>query len=146
MSAAKKIHRENGAISGYRTAVVEELGDTLWYFATLCRRLDYDLEKIFADVTTNKHYLHTTAASDVPDYPISTVSGANAPAKLDDVLVKLGAATSKLFSVSKKDKKTHRFITIFCRHIFTNCSNILSSFCGNRQLKCQKDTGAVFGM
>jgi hypothetical protein len=39
MATAKKHHREPKAFVGYHKAVVEEFGDTLWYFATLCRRL-----------------------------------------------------------------------------------------------------------
>ena len=40
MATAKKNHREKAAYAGYRQAVEEEFGDALWYFTTLCRRLD----------------------------------------------------------------------------------------------------------
>ena len=101
MTTIKKLHREEKAYSGYRTAVVEELGDALWYFATLCRRLEYCLEKIFAAVITDERYGHVIAASDAPAYPISRISGAAELVSLDDVLVRLGGATSKLLSVSE---------------------------------------------
>ena len=100
MATIKKLHREEKAYSGYRTAVVEELGDALWYFATLCRRLEYCLEKIFAAVSTGERYSHVMAASDAPAYPISRMFGAADLASLDEVLVELGGATSKLLSVS----------------------------------------------
>src|SRR5690554_5488277 len=47
MSASKKYRREKKAYVGYREAVEEELGDALWYFSALCRRLDIKLGDIF---------------------------------------------------------------------------------------------------
>ncbi len=117
MATIKKLHREEKAYSGYRTAVVEELGDVLWYFATLCRRLDYCLDNIFAAVTTGERYGHVMAASDAPAYPISRMSGAADLASLDEVLVKLGGATSKLLSASGSADDTefalHSFADVY---------------------------------
>ncbi len=113
MATIKKLHREETAYSGYRVAVVEELGDALWYFATLCRRLEYCLENIFAEATTGERYGHVIAAGDAPAYPISRISGAAELASLDDVLVKLGGATSKLLSVSSSGDDTERALRSF---------------------------------
>lgn len=106
MTTIKKLHREEKAYSGYRTAVIEELGDALWYFATLCRRLEYCLEKIFTAVTPGEKYGHVIAARDASAYPISRMFSAADLASLDEVLVKLGGATSKLLSVSESEEDT----------------------------------------
>ena len=123
MATIKKLHREEEAYSGYRTAVVEELGDALWYFATLCRRLEYSLDKIFAAVTTGERYGHVIAASDAPGYPISKMSGASDLASLDEVLVQLGGATSKLLSVSGPGNDTefalHAFADVYLQAVQT---------------------------
>ena len=123
MATIKKLHREEKAYSGYRTAVVEELGDALWYFATLCRRLEYSLDKIFAAVITGKKYGHVMVASDAPAYPISRMSGAANLASLDEVLVKLGGATSKLLSVSGSGDDTefalHSFADVYLQAVQT---------------------------
>ena len=113
MATIKKLHREENAYAGYRTAVVEELGDALWYFTTLCRRLGYCLEEIFADVVTDEQYRHMVAASDVPTHPLSRVSGSADLPSLDDVLLRLGGATSALLSVSGPRAETKRMVGSF---------------------------------
>ena len=113
MATIKKLHREDKAFSGYRIAVVEELGDTLWYFATLCRRLDYSMEKIFSTVFTEEGYDQVIAASDAPAYPLSRISGATDLASLDDVLVRLGGTTSALLSVSGSGDNTECVLRSF---------------------------------
>ncbi len=113
MAIIKKLHREEYAYAGYRTAVVEELGDVLWYFTNLCRRLGYCLEEIFADVVTDEQYSHMVAASDVPTHPLSRVSGAANLPSLDDVLLRLGGATSALLSVSGPSTETEGMVRSF---------------------------------
>ena len=113
MATIKKLHREEKAYAGYRTAVIEELGDALWYFATFCRRLGYNLEEIFADAVTDEHYRHVVAASDAPTHPLSRISGAADLPSLDDVLLRLGGATSALLSVSGPGAETERMVRSF---------------------------------
>ena len=113
MATIKKVHREEKAYAGYRTAVIEELGDTLWYFSTLCRRLGYNLEDIFADVVTDEHYRDVVAAIDAPRHPLSTNSGVADLPLLDDVLLRLGGATSALLSVSEPSAETQRMVRSF---------------------------------
>ena len=113
MATIKKLHREEKAYAGYRTAVVEELGDALWYFATVCRRLGYCLEEIFSDVVADEHYRHVVAASDVPTHPLSRISGAADLPSLDDVLLRLGGATSALLLVSGPSAETERTVRSF---------------------------------
>ena len=113
MATIKKLHREENAYAGYRTAVIEELGDALWYFATFCRRLGYCLEEIFGNAVTGEHYRHVVAASDTPRQPLSRISAAADLPSLDDVLLRLGGATSALLSVVEPSKETESLARSF---------------------------------
>src|SRR5579871_2341957 len=48
LSALKKKRRDAGAYFGYRAAVLEELGDVLWYLAAVTRRSGISLGEVFA--------------------------------------------------------------------------------------------------
>ena len=113
MAAVKKNHREGAAFAGYRTTVVEELGDTLWYFSALCRRLGYCLEGVFGGVTDHGHNTYGIAASNLSEYPLATVSSVDSLKPLDDILLMLGSATSALFKVSASDDRTKKLLCSF---------------------------------
>ncbi|BBB65519.1 pyrophosphatase [Undibacterium sp. YM2] len=51
MSTAKKLIRENIAYPRHKKEAEEEFGDTLWYLAALCRRLDIPLDELFCEAT-----------------------------------------------------------------------------------------------
>lgn len=116
MAAAKKRHREPTAFAGYHKAVVEEFGDTLWYFATLCRRLGFSLDSVLAAVTNGAGYSSMTVASDLPDGPIAHVASASAPLSLDDTLLKLGEAAAALMRVGDNLEQSAGLI-----HQFGDC-------------------------
>ena len=84
----------------------EELGDTLWYFTTLCRRLGYGIDEIFSDAAKDGDYKETVAASDLIDGPISRVFTPQDHLSLDENLLKLGEATSALVTVKRSGEKT----------------------------------------
>jgi NTP pyrophosphatase (non-canonical NTP hydrolase) len=104
MATAKKIHREGKAYTGYRSAVVEEFGDTLWYLAALCRRLRVNLETVFAEASKRPDYSTATAANDLPSSPTSQVSIPPDIKDLDSSLLRLGQATVTLFQLKKSRK------------------------------------------
>ncbi len=106
MATSKKHHREEKTYSGYDDAMEEELGDTLWYFTTLCRRLGYGIDEIFSDVIKNENYTETVAASDLIDGPISRVFTPQDHLSLDENLLKLGQAVSKLLAVKQPSEET----------------------------------------
>jgi len=54
LAAGKKLDREGQAFSGYKATLQEELGDTLWYFAMLCDRLEVPLEKVFSEASRSR--------------------------------------------------------------------------------------------
>ncbi len=55
MSTAKKHIREKSAYPGFKRAAEEEFGDTLWYLAALCRRLNIPLGNLLAEAAKNEH-------------------------------------------------------------------------------------------
>jgi NTP pyrophosphatase (non-canonical NTP hydrolase) len=101
MAAAKKYRREGRAFTGYRRAVEEEFGDTLWYLAALCRRLGLGLDTVLAAASSQEDYVRAFAAGDVPAGAVSQVSTPPAGGFFDDVLLRLGAAAAQLLTVSR---------------------------------------------
>lgn len=67
VSEAKKWFRDDGPVGGLESRVSEELGDLLWYIASLARRLNLNLNTV-ADENLVK--TNTLWSSDLP--PIST--------------------------------------------------------------------------
>ena len=55
LSEVKKKQRDRASYLGYAGAVVEELGDVLWYLSTVAARGGIALTDIFADVTLGSH-------------------------------------------------------------------------------------------
>ena len=47
MAVAKKRYREREAFPWHHDALIEEFGDVLWYFVTLCERLDICVSTVF---------------------------------------------------------------------------------------------------
>ena len=99
MSTSKKLHREKTAFTGFQDDVEEELGDTLWYVAALCRRLDVKLSDMFAQVLNGNGYAVSIAANSDPTHPIAQVMTAKDIAPLDSVLLKLGEQAANLLSL-----------------------------------------------
>lgn len=101
MSAAKKHHREGAVFSGYRRAVEEEFGDTLWYLAALCRRLDLSLEELFGKAISGEEYTSYLAASDIENGALARITLPRQVGKLDDALLSLGEAAARLLTLSQ---------------------------------------------
>ena len=78
ISTAKKLHREKEAYAGYRYAVEEEFGDTLWYFTALCRRLGQGVDEILSNAANGEGYKKAVAANDILDSPVFHVSSVSA--------------------------------------------------------------------
>ena len=113
MATAKKLHREKEAYAGYQHAVVEEFGDTLWYFTSLCRRLDYGIDDIFSRAASGEGYDDMVAASDLVDGPLSRISVANDLPPLDEILLRLGDAAAALLQITGPDKQNQPLLHAF---------------------------------
>jgi len=97
MSTAKKHVRESDAYPGFRKAAEEEFGDTLWYFAAVCRRLRIPLEEIFSEAAKHGDYKSVIAASDVAKGAVANiVIPAAASTSLDAMLLQLGRSAAAL--------------------------------------------------
>lgn len=83
MATAKKFHREKEAYVEYRHAVEVEFGDTPWYFAALCRRLNVHMDEILAAAASGSGYPSSVAANDLIGSPISHVATPLAAPELD---------------------------------------------------------------
>ncbi|MGV7191304.1 hypothetical protein [Xanthomonas axonopodis] len=97
MSTAKKHVREKSAYPGFRRAAEEEFGDTLWYLAAICRRMEIPLDVVFAEAANHGDFKNIGAASDIAVGALAYIAvPAAAPASLDATLVRLGQAAAAL--------------------------------------------------
>ena len=113
ISTAKKHIREDAAYTGYQHALEEEFGDTLWYFAALCRRLNIGLDTILTEVTNRNSYNKKIAASDLLENPIAHVLSVNELPDLHQTLLNLGNAVAALLDIKEMDKQTHKLLHRF---------------------------------
>lgn len=114
MSTSKKLSREKKAFSnGYMWDVEEELGDTLWYVAALCRRLDMSFSNLFAEALGNGSYSISVAANADPDHPVSKVFSVNSIAELDSILLRLGDSSARLLDLGRASEKAKPLLIDF---------------------------------
>lgn len=98
MATSKKLHREGHAYAAYSQAVVEEFGDTLWYLASLCRRLGYKLEDIIGDASDGEDVSSELVTSTVPTGPLACVKSFTNHSNLDELLLTLGRDAAALLN------------------------------------------------
>lgn len=97
MATAKKNVRERTAYPGFKKAAEEEFGDTLWYLAAICRRLQLPLEEIFAEAANHGNFKNVGAASDITEGALAYIAVPVAvTASLDATLVRLGQSAAAL--------------------------------------------------
>jgi len=115
MTTSKKLHREKNAYAAYSHAVIEEFGDTLWYFAALCRRLGYKLEDIVADASNGEDVSSELVASTLPEVPLACVKSFTNQSTHDDLLLKLGRDTAALLDQSSRSSLQRELLIEFSR-------------------------------
>ena len=98
MATSKKYHREGEAYAGYRNAVVEEFGDTLWYLASLCRRLGFKLEEIVVEASKSGGVSSGTDTSTLAAAPME-LGEFNNQIAIDDTLIELGQYAAALLNM-----------------------------------------------
>lgn len=113
MATSKKLCREKDAYIGYKDALDEELGDTLWYFTILCNRLGYGIDQIFLNIVSGESYEEILSASDLTDGPISRISTPRNHLSLEKHLLALGQAAAELLTVKKPNEKTLHLLRKF---------------------------------
>ncbi|MDO8347182.1 MAG: nucleoside triphosphate pyrophosphohydrolase family protein, partial [Rugosibacter sp.] len=101
MTTAKKHIREKCAYPGFKKAAEEEFGDTLWYLAALCRRMQIPLEEIFAEAANHGNFKNVGAASDIAEGALAYIAmPVAAPGSVDATLVRLGQSAAALLGSS----------------------------------------------
>ncbi|BBP71390.1 pyrophosphatase [Pseudomonas sp. Seg1] len=112
MATAKKSVREGTAYPGFKKAAEEEFGDTLWYLAALCRRLQIPLEDIFSEAANHGHFRNVGAASDVAEGALAYIAvPVDSAISLDDTLICLGQSAAALLGGTP----TRHDLTTFAR-------------------------------
>jgi NTP pyrophosphatase (non-canonical NTP hydrolase) len=97
MATAKKHIREKSAYPGFKKAAEEEFGDTLWYLAALCRRMQIPLEEVFAEAANHGNFKNVGAASDMAEGALAYIAiPIVEPASVDTTLVRLGQSAAAL--------------------------------------------------
>lgn len=112
LATAKKGYREKGVFAGYRQSIEEEFGDTLWYFAALCRRLGVGVDEVFGRVLTAHAQPLLVAATDLDSGPIAGVAISN-KSNREDSLVELGRVMCDLMVVSDGGDKAQAALVAF---------------------------------
>ena len=97
MATVKKHVRDKSAYPGFKKAAEEEFGDTLWYLAAICRRLNVPLDEIFGEAANHGNFKNVGAASDITKGAMAYIAvPIAAPASLDTTLVRLGQSAAAL--------------------------------------------------
>jgi NTP pyrophosphatase (non-canonical NTP hydrolase) len=113
MATAKKYYRETEAYVGYQNAIEEEFGDTIWYLAALCRRLDVTIDQAFDVFATGTN--PAIAATDLDAGPVASVIVAAVSPDLGAVLMQLGEAASELLALASRRDSALGKIQAFAR-------------------------------
>ena len=101
MATAKKSVREGTAYPGFKKAAEEEFGDTLWYLAAICRRLQIPLEEIFAEAASHGDLKNVGAASDITEDTVTFIAvPVSTATSLDATLVRLGQSAAALLGTT----------------------------------------------
>ncbi len=103
MATSKKYHREKQDYVGFRTAVVEEFGDVLWYFAAIGRRIDLPIDSIFTAAAESTDFDTAVVASDLAEWPLTIARKVTPAPEVDPALLKLGVDAASLLSLSSDD-------------------------------------------
>jgi len=109
MSTAKKHIREKSAYPGFKRAAEEEFGDTLWYLAALCRRLNIPLDELFAEAASGERFKTIGAASDMVEGAFAHVAMPTSIDTVDSTLFRFGRSAAALLEIMPDRSKIVSF-------------------------------------
>ena len=113
MATSKKQHRERGDYVGFRRAAVEELGDVLWYFAAVGRRLKIPIDSVFAAAAEDPNHESSVVASDLLGWPVAIAKKATPTPDLDPALLRLGEHAAALLHLGTETKNAKELLCSF---------------------------------
>jgi len=101
------------AYPGYRAAVEEEFGDTLWYLAGLARRTGCNLPDIFSEVQAPSGSSYDPMSGNPK--PVSTGDPVSPSSleRVDDVLLNLGSSASALLGLREDQRQALMLLRAF---------------------------------
>lgn len=138
MSTAKKHVREKSAYPGYRRAAEEEFGDTLWYLAALCRRINIPLDELFAKAVNSSRYANASAACDLPYGAVAQVAIPISLDSIDVALFNLGRSAAALLDTTPEVPA----VEAFARHYLDALHAANLSFADIARTNVHKTRGA----
>lgn len=104
MSTAKKHIREKSAYPGFKRAAEEEFGDTLWYIAALCRRLNIPLDELLAEAASGERFRTVAAASDTIEGALAHIAMPTSSDMVDATLFNLGRSAAALLGTTTPNR------------------------------------------
>lgn len=139
MATAKKYYRESEAYTGYRAALQEEFGDSIWYLAALCRRVGVTLDQAFGSLVGDADT--AVAATDLNTGPVASVAVTKVSSEMATCLLLLGEAAAALLSLPSDPKPALVKIQAFAR-LYVNALQAAGlSFARVLQAKIEKVEG-----
>lgn len=144
MSTSKKHIREGDAYVGYRDAAIEELGDALWYFAALCRRLNISLDSVFSAAVDKfgGNYSKIAVATDRLDGAISHVVCPTQGPESDETFLDLGRSASSLLILDSNRDGAKPLLVDFAHHYLSSIQSAKLSFAEVARANSRKVRGA----
>ena len=115
MATSKKYHRERDAYAAYKDDVIDEFGDTLWYFTTLCRYLGFRLKDLIDEATQGDDINSNLASAVLTNTTIASVRSFAKQAEIDDLLLTLGQETANLLITDSGNPEQKDRLIAFAR-------------------------------
>ena len=115
MATSKKYHREQDAYAAYKDDVIEEFGDTLWYFATLCRRSGYSLDDIVDAASQGDDVISNLVTGTLANAPIASARSFATQTEIDDLLLIVGREAANLLSTDSETSEERERLVTFAR-------------------------------
>ena len=108
MSTVKKYHREHHVYTAFGESIVEEFGDVLWYFSSLCRRFDQNLVVITREAVKDIDFRHAISVHRTQRTLAEIEHLSVCPLELDELLITFGRESSNLLSLDRVTPRTQR--------------------------------------
>jgi NTP pyrophosphatase (non-canonical NTP hydrolase) len=113
MSAAKKLTRDGSAYPGYKKAAEEEFGDTLWYLAALCRRMNIPLDQVFTEAVGLAPVVADDMVSKLTEEERLSLKDKHPIDALDSNLFHLGRSAAALLENSPSRSAVVSFVSVY---------------------------------